>query len=578
VGLTQGLGRRSAEAEQGGAPRTILQVAAMAACAIWAPGLAAAFQRLTPQAPEPRPASFMLAAILVGAVAGFGALRLSRLPATLLGGVAGIIALAILAVTGASEWGTAVSLVVVGASSGGLASIGAKHLPKDLDAVLRRHRRAAAAWLIFAGLAVLQLGRLGSFVIDPKVDWYVGTRHPFWYKHMCLPAYIYGAELSERHDPNVYATEHYIGLTPTATPRTRYAMSPEDPYQYPPPFLLLPRLAIALSDDYHLIYALWYAIQATLFLAVSTWLACWIGGRVGATAAYLLPVSLLAVPILSCLQYGQFHLTAVVLSVAGMLCFEKDRRILGASLVGFAVLSKIFPAVLLIWLAVRKRWAELAWTTAACGVFTLAAFVLLGPQPFRMFVEYQMPRLADGRAFAFGEAWPEFREVAITDNQSYFGIVQKLDVLGVPGMSKAVAVSIGAPFALFVLLVSVLSARQLRTTRADLAVAWLALLGLGSLMSISGWGDYISLPATWLASLLAAKWYSERRMLAPLGVVWVFQFVALGTMPIFGWFSMPVMASLSLLGALLLHAFYVWVLLGQGWRLRAGEDSLAAGA
>jgi alpha-1,2-mannosyltransferase len=517
----------------------------------------------------------MLAAILVGAVAGFGALRLSRLPASLFGGGAGIIALAVLAVTGASHWVTGVSLVVVGASSGGLASIAAKHLPKDLDAVLRRHRRAAAAWLILVGLAVVQLGRLGSFVIDSKVDWYVGTRHPFWYKHMCLPAYIYGAELSERHDPNIYASEHYIGLTPTATPRTRYAMSPEDPYQYPPPFLLLPRLVIALSDDYHLIYALWYAIQATLFLAVSTWLACWIGGRVGATAAFLLPVSLVAVPVLSCLQYGQFHLTAIVLCVAGMLFFERGRRILGGSLVGFAVLSKIFPGVLLIWLAVRKRWADLAWATAACGVFTLAAIVLLGPQPFRMFVEYQMPRLADGRAFAFGEAWPEFREVAITDNQSYFGIVQKLDALGVPGMSKALAVGVGGPFALFVLLVTALSARRSRTTRADLAVAWLALLGLGSLMTISGWGDYISLPATWLATLLAAKCYSERWMLVPLGVIWIFQFVALGTMPIFGWFSMPVMASLSLIGALLLHGFYVWLLLGNRWRFQAGEDTPA---
>jgi Glycosyltransferase family 87 len=471
---------------------------------------------------------------------------------------------------------TGVALVAVGASSGFLASVAGRHVPTSLDAEARRHRPWAIAWLVFAALAVLQLGRLGAFVTDPTFDWYVGTRHPFWYKHTCLPAYVYGAELSERGDPNIYASEHYIALTPGARPTTRFEMSPEDPYQYPPPFLLLPRLAIALTDDYRTMYALWYAIQATCFLVVSAWLAGWIGGRVGRVAAYLLPVSLLAFPVLSSLQYGQFHLTAVTLSVAAMILFHEKRNLLGGTLLGFAILAKIFPGVLLIWLAARRRWSELAFTAAAGTAFTAASFLLLGPLPFRAFVTYQLPRLADGRAFAFDDATPEFRDVVVTDNQSLFGVVQKLGALGVPGMTKSVGAKAGALLGPLLALVTVLGARQARATRADLAIAWLALLGLGSLLSVGGWGDYISIPATWLATLLAAIGYSRRWMLAPLGVAWIFQFLALGTMPIFGWFSMPVMALLSLAGALLLHGFYLWPLLGRPFRFEAPGDSVAA--
>jgi len=507
-----------------------------------------------------------IASAAVGGIAGFMGTKLSRLRAALAGAVAGATALAALAVPGMIHWITGIALPLVGATSGIFATLVFSRLPSTLEASARERPTAAIAWLVIACVALLQLGRLGMFVTDRESDWFVGTRHPFFHKHLCLPAYIYGAELNERGDPNIYASEHYLGLNPNATPQTRYTMSAEDPFQYPPPFLLLPRVATALTNDFQSIYSIWYALQATGFLIVAAWLARWVGGKIGNVSLFLLPALVLAFPTLYSLQYGQFHLTTLVLCVGAMLLFERGRNILGGSLLAFAVIAKMFPAVLVVYLFVRKRWSAVAWTIGACAGLTIIAYFVVGPEPFVAFFDYHLPRLRSGQAFAFDEAWPEFREVVITSNQSAFGIVQKLGALGLPGMTKSLGAVCGVIFSVLVGIVTIVVARRPNGSRADQALVWLALLGLGSLMSHGAWADYVTVPALWLGTFLAANGYSDRPVLLPLGLACAFQFLLIGTMPIFGWFSLPVMAALSLVGALLLIGLYIWILLGK--RLR----------
>jgi hypothetical protein len=104
--------------------------------------------------------------------------------------------------------------------------------------------------LLLAVLAVVQLGRLATHFSDPGSDWFLTTRHPFYAQHECANAYLYGAELSARGEPNVYDAAHYPGLNPAAQPNSVLSgMTADDPFQYPPPFLLLPRLALWASHD-----------------------------------------------------------------------------------------------------------------------------------------------------------------------------------------------------------------------------------------------------------------------------------------------------------------------------------------
>ena len=511
--------------------------------------------------------SLTVAAIIVGSIGCMASFHRSVASATVIGGLAGAAAMVVLAATGLAHWSGGLSLLLVGMASGAIARWAASHLPSGLEEAAHENRRFTIVWLLLALLAVLQVGRLATFATAPDFDWFLLTRDPYFARHMCLPAYIYGAELNERGDPNIYATEHYLALNPDAAPETRFDMLAEDPFQYPPPFLLLPRLATWLSGDFQAIYAVWLTIQITAFLAVAVALARWVGGRAGSLAALSLPLFLLAVPTLSNLQYGQFHLMAILLTVAAMLAFDSGRNALGGGLLGFAILSKIFPGIFLVWLAMQRRWAPVAWTVAACAVVAVGSLPVVGIAPFETFVTYQLPRLGDGSAFAFASVYPEFEGFLIAINQSYLGIVQKLGVLGLPGMTPELASTAGRLFGLFVLVVAVVAARRTPTSRADRAAAWLSLAGLASLTSAGAWGDYIGLPALWLLTFMGARMLSSRTLTWTLGLLWFFLFFIPGSMPIGSWFPLRFMVSLSLIGALALHAFYLVVLLGSSLRL-----------
>jgi hypothetical protein len=508
------------------------------------------------------PSAVMLTAAAIGVVTGAMAVRLSLL-LTLAGGV--LVAAGAgtgLASAGAIPWSVGASLTVTALMSGAIAHVAGARASHPIVQRIARHRMAARFSMVLVVLALIQLIRLGAFVCDQETDWFAGTRHAFWYKHMCLPAYIYGAELNERDDPNIYLADHYIGLKADAKPETRFAMSAEDPYQYPPPFLLLPRAVIALVGDYQIIYSFWYALQLSLIVLVALWLAGWVGGLAGEAAALLIPATLLAFPTLYPLQFGQFHLTAVALSITAMLSFERGRNAFGGALLGFALLAKIFPGALLLWLAVKRKWSAVGWTLGAAAGLTLISVPVVGMEAYRAFFAYLLPQMASGAAIAFEDAWPDFREFVITDNQSYFGIVLKLGALGIAGMTKDVASQVGTVVTVAIALVIVLAARRSWESPSARAVAWLSVLGLASMTSPGGWGDYISFTFLWLAPFLVIAWRRERPLIWLLAVAWPFQFLALGTMPIFGWFSLPVMAGLSLVGALSLHAVFVVGLLG----------------
>jgi hypothetical protein len=133
------------------------------------------------------------------------------------------------------------------------------------------------------------------------------------------------------------------------------------------------------------------------------------------------------------LQFGQFHVASLLLSVAAMICFEERRPAVGGSLLAVATVSKLFPAFLLVYLLARRRWREVAWTIGACVVFSLVGLAVLGWTPFEAFLSYQLPRIQSGEAFSFYED----KELVVSRNLGIPGLVTKLHFLGVPGMTHA---------------------------------------------------------------------------------------------------------------------------------------------
>ena len=161
-------------------------------------------------------------------------------------------------------------------------------------------------------------------------------------------------------------------------------------------------------------------------------------------------------------------------------------------------------------LAAQRRWRELAWTAGAGAALSAVALAVFGPGPFVSFFDFHLPRLGDGRAFAFGEAWPQMATLVTAGNQGVHGIVLKLEAMGIPGANAALARVAGQVYGVLLLgLALIAGLRTRRATRAELTLTWLGLLSLGSLASTGAWADYVPLTGVWLLAFLvplAAAW------------------------------------------------------------------------
>jgi hypothetical protein len=397
----------------------------------------------------------------------------------------------------------------------------------DLLSSARRRPVVATLWVLLALVALAQIGRLTAFMIDDSNTWGSAFPDPKATRHQCLAAYVHAADLSRRGEKNVYAARHYPAFKfhPGQTEPDQGGESPVrglgpyllDAYEYPPPFLVLPRAALAVTNDFDVIRTVWFFIQLLAFAGVVVLCASWIGGREGLVAGLLLPALLASLPTMLGLQFGQFHSTAIVLSVGAMLAFEAKRPALGGAALACALVAKVFPGILLVPLALQKRWREVAWTVAFSVAITLLSLAVLGTAPFRAFFAYQLPRIASGEAFSFFERNLFF----ISRNASIYGIVIKLRELGVPGMSHGLARAVSWVYTAVLVWFAWLASRP--RDRLRTAQAWVALLFLASLRSPLAPTAYGVVPALWLLTLLCAEIRGRRPVLvASVVASWIF--------------------------------------------------------
>jgi len=388
-------------------------------------------------------------------------------------------------------------------------------LTNELTALARKRTWLTILWSLLIVLGMVQTARQSLHFADPSRDWWLTTRQALWAEHVCMSAYVYAADLHRQGEPNIYAAEHYPGLNPAATTHSTVAnLVPEDPYVYPPQFLMLPRLAIALSGDFQVIRAVWYSLQAMLMVGVTLLLARWYGGAAGTMAMALTPLLWFSVPSIYNLQYARFHVTSFLLAIASFVAFERRRNLPGGALLALAILCKGYGSFVLIPLLIWRRWRALFWTGVWGVGLTLLAVAVLGTAPFEAFFTYNLPRMQSGAAFAFEEAWPDFRVVLLAGNISLFAFVRKMGELGLGGMTDDLARVIHGLFTLAVVGATMLSGRV--QDERSRALCWLALLNLASLTSPAAWGDYVPFGSLWLLLFLLGD-FSRRQQILVLG-------------------------------------------------------------
>jgi Glycosyltransferase family 87 len=275
-----------------------------------------------------------------------------------------------------------------------------------------------------------------------------------------------------------------------------------DPYEYPPTFAVLPRAALAITDQYEVLRAAWFGINAAAFWLVFLALAIWVGGRVGATSLLFAPVIGLSTPLLIGLQFGQAHLIVVAAAIGAMLQLARGRRITGGLLLGFATLTKIFPGILLVHLAIRRQWRDLAAALVAIAALLGLTALVVGAGTLSAFVSEQLPRMASGEAFAFTEDNP---------SNSLYSLAFKLHVLGIEGAGRELASQLSWAWTVIVVVLAALAARS-RPERAHDAIVWLGVLCLATLRSPFA-PTYSAIGSVWLLSLWAG-WIDRRRWIA----------------------------------------------------------------
>jgi hypothetical protein len=348
-------------------------------------------------------------------------------------------------------------------------------------------------------------------------------------KHNHVTGYVSGALIGD-HDPSdLYNTDRYAlpggdNVLPSVLPLDR------DVYVYPPPYLILPWLLVKISSDFFVIRALWFVGYTLLILGGMLAVARWVGGREGAVLAVLTPVVWASLPTLATLQLGNVHVAAVYVgSLVAMILFAHRRHEwAGGALLAFAIVSKVSPVLMLVYLLVQRRWKALGWTAAAGAAYALATLAALGTGPYEAFFSNGMwQKLATGR---FHADFVLHETAAIINNYSPFGIPYKIDLLTDIGDPFPAAQIVANIYTLALLVLVVVLARRWQRLspgtpggsreRAELLVTWLAILTLASFRAPFGPWTYIAVGSAWLFAAYAALMPSGARNVAILSVCW----------------------------------------------------------
>jgi alpha-1,2-mannosyltransferase len=389
-------------------------------------------------------------------------------------------------------------------------------LPRRLDAV--DERAAGRGLLILASmatvLAIVQLVRLTVFTVAPTRDDFAAVpSSSFSRHHYCGTAYFVAGGVA-REVVNLYDNAIYDHPDSVATaqrkPRTIEGFN-VDVYEYPPPFLVLPRMVMRVAPDLVRFRMVWFGLSVASLLLAMLIVAAALPRAQATRAVLLMPLVWAGMPTIAGLQMGNFQVMTLAISMAGMALFSRRHDAGGGALLGFAVASKLFPGMLVLYLAARRAWRPVVATCLAGLLFGLLALWDMGLAPFTAFVHH-LPRLLGGEAFA------AFRNpAAIAANQSIPGLVFKLRFFGLPDAGFGGAKLVGWIYTVIAVTVTILLARRGRGG----PIAWITVLVLATLRSPFLPVTYAAVAPLWLLTLLGAENVERRRALVWIGLAWL---------------------------------------------------------
>jgi Glycosyltransferase family 87 len=109
----------------------------------------------------------------------------------------------------------------------------------------------------------------------------------------------------------------------------------------------------------------------------------------------LIPV-VFFIPIFNNLAFGQSYLLLCCLLLEGFRAYREQSPILSSFLWGLAILFKLFPAFLFLFLLLRKKYRETLFLAIACGLLLLPSLWLNGLPAWKYYVSEIAPKMGRG--------------------------------------------------------------------------------------------------------------------------------------------------------------------------------------
>ncbi len=439
------------------------------------------------------------------------------------------------------------SLVVVGIAIALALPSALRFLPDALPTHHSGYRLMFAVWVALGLLASYRVVSLNVFMLDAENTKYAvatnprpfddpALNKPFSPKHNCFTSYMIGAQLAADGDDNIYDPKKYRDADESTNVHEEVGdILTFDTYQYPPTFLLLPRTLMLLTDSFFQSRTYWFTLNIIVFSVTIAVAGYWISGHRFSAFWLAWPLVVMAPTTLLTLQIGNVHFLIVSLSLLGMVLIEKKQYRLGGFILGYVIVAKIFPGVLLLYLLLRRQWRSVVWTIAAMAIYGVATLIILGPLPWQAFIDYQLPRLMSGDAFWF--AREHLR--AIVGNSSVMGIVYKLVQLGLLEQKSAdlIAVPLMWTFtAVLLTMIFVISLAHRKAAKSNqegdtslpetvmrqrFVTAWLVIFIIGQLRSPFLPWTYGNIAILWLLAMLIPTVGPWKMRTLAIGLIWL---------------------------------------------------------
>jgi hypothetical protein len=408
-------------------------------------------------------------------------------------------------------WPSTVPAIAVGSAMAVAVALATARAMTATLAPALRHAAVAALVALAGAAAIAQIARVSVYIADPaQARWAYHASDPFRVRHACMTAYVEAVRFCSQPGTNIYRMDLY-------DPRQIGPLK-VDSFHYPPPFLLLPAAVHAAAPDVFAFRRLWFVMQCGVLAGVIFGLARWIGGEAGAYAAAGGVVTFATPQVNYALQQGNVQSTVVALAVLAVVLLWGGRQAIGAPLLAYVAAAKIFPGILVVYLAAARRWKALGATAAAGACVVALTVVVFGTRPFDDFLRYELPRLSSGEAF------PHTETFAYGVNFTVYGISVRWRKLGLEWLTRPRGLAIASAYGIGVIGLAALIGWRSRPDwaspagRLRFAQCALALVVLSSMRSpFLPWYGFIG--PIWLVTLLAAERHAPAALMAGCGAI-----------------------------------------------------------